>query len=146
MGWVVFPTKLNEQRESFGVRKANLQTLSLYTQARHACGFEYFLLFFIKVFYIFVSIFHREESTAYFETWCNAGSMFGCYEDAALLSSFGKVDLFNGSIPVDPGTDMCLVHEVPDQYTYNEWFGGSGEKDSDAPHPLKETTYTQYGL
>ena len=38
----------NEQCESFGLRKANFQTLSLYTQVRHTCGFEYFLLFIHK--------------------------------------------------------------------------------------------------
>ena len=72
-----------------------------------------------------------------FESWCYAGITYGCYQDGNLLSSLEQVDLFNGSLTVEAEVNLCNVQEIPDQFTYNEWFGGGGEKSSDAPHTLK---------
>ena len=77
-----------------------------------------------------------------FESWCYAGITYGCYQDGNLLSSLEQVDLFNGSLTVEAEVDLCNVKEIPDQFTYNEWFGGGGEKSSDAPHTLKREQQT----
>ena len=88
---------------------------------------------------MFLYLFCRDGPTALFETWCyHDGLTYGCYDLlTGVLSSLSKVDLFNGSLPVEPSGDMCLINEDPEQYTYNQWFGGKWEKYTSAPHPLK---------
>ena len=87
---------------------------------------------------MYVCISRREGSKAMFETWCYADSLtYGCYQDENLLSSLKQVDLFNGSLAVEIGENLCNVRDIPDQFTYNEWFGWGEEKSYNAPHPLK---------